>query len=389
MLKKVLYISPNGYLGGAERFVLNACIGHKTIGKYQPVIVFLNDGELVNIVRELNIDHYVLKNTFKFKNTYALFKAILEISAFIKELRPNIIHSTMPYAHIFLSLLFLKEKFVKVWFQHGPVGGTLDKIASLFRSDRIYFNSHYLQQVHHRTSWRNNTKNTDIIVNLGIDCDEVKAEESEKVRNLYLKNEQELLFITAGRICEWKGYESLIIALQNLSLRKPELIKRIKLLIIGEAKSDRDKPYEEKLRKISQDLIKNKTIEFIPFQKSLKPFYSAADVFFHTSTIAEPFGLVVAEAMAQGTLVVGGAVGGVCDILVDGKTGFSFNSHLESGVKELESIIEVKILNQNKTEKDILANNGKKLIIENYSIKAMVALLENDYDKLSSQNLSV
>jgi len=59
--------------------------------------------------------------------------------------------------------------------------------------------------------------------------------------------------------------------------------------------------------------------EFLPISEVVK-LYSLASVFVCPS-IYEPFGLINIEAMACGTPVVGAAVGGIPEIVVDGETG--------------------------------------------------------------------
>ena len=55
--------------------------------------------------------------------------------------------------------------------------------------------------------------------------------------------------------------------------------------------------------------------------------YSYAAIFCCPS-IYEPFGIINLEAMACGTPVVGSAVGGICEVVVDGETGFLVDPHL-------------------------------------------------------------
>jgi starch synthase len=59
--------------------------------------------------------------------------------------------------------------------------------------------------------------------------------------------------------------------------------------------------------------------EFLP-EGQIKKLYSLASVFVCPS-IYEPFGLINIEAMACGAPVVGAAVGGIPEIVVDGQTG--------------------------------------------------------------------
>jgi glycosyltransferase involved in cell wall biosynthesis len=62
----------------------------------------------------------------------------------------------------------------------------------------------------------------------------------------------------------------------------------------------------------------------VPFQSDpavVADYYRAADVFVHTAR-AEAFGKTATESMACGTPVVATAVGGLCDQILPGETGF-------------------------------------------------------------------
>lgn len=71
---------------------------------------------------------------------------------------------------------------------------------------------------------------------------------------------------------------------------------------------------------------------------ALSAAYASADVFVFPSAL-ETFGLVVVEAMASGSPVVGARVGGVPDVIAVGETGFTFDigdtAGLIDGVRRL------------------------------------------------------
>jgi glycosyltransferase involved in cell wall biosynthesis len=74
--------------------------------------------------------------------------------------------------------------------------------------------------------------------------------------------------------------------------------------------------------------------------EELSQAYASADIFVFPSAL-ESFGLVVVEAMAAGLPVVASRVGGVCDVVEEGRTGYTFNvgdvDALVEGVRRIAS----------------------------------------------------
>lgn len=383
MSETVLYISPNGYLGGAERFILNACLGHLQFGHYHPHILFFNDGEFVEMVKKLDIPHTVIKNKFRLSSPLKLYRATREISKIIEKVRPKVINATMPYSQIVLNLCPKENTIVNVWFQHGPVGGKLDKLCAKLKVDHIFFNTDYLRKLHYATAEQRKPQLGDSILHYGIETKPGNAEMVQQIRNNYLQSDKGLLMIAAGRICEWKGYHTIIQALKNIWEASPEKLKSHKFILVGDVKRESDRAYMYRLKEMAKELVECGVFEFVPFKENLNDYFKASNIFIHSSTTPEPFGLVVAEAMTQDTLVIGGANGGVTEVLKEGETGLTFEGHTELATKQLEEILE-KVLTSFYTDPKYsqMIAQAKALILNEFSIPLMVENLERKYGEL-------
>lgn len=374
--KNILYISPNGYFGGAEKALIDFAFSHKKYGKYSPLILFFKKGEAYDIAKKKGIEIHHLKSTFKLSNPLQFIRACLEIRNFIKNHNIKFINSCMPYSHIviFFSTLFLNTK--NIWYQHGPVGGLLDKISSLFPVSQIFFNSAYTQKWHEETCLLNEPDLKKSIARYCIYEQQIDKDKVLNIRGTYKKNQDQLLLLQAGRICSWKSYET---TLKAISILENDL-KCINLLIIGSPKRQEDQKYYKMLQEMVTKLNLKKYVQFIPFVQDIQNYMKASDIFIHTSKTPEPFGLVVAEAMLTNTFVIGSSKGGISDILINNITGKSFDTTVEDSHLLLAKILEDIIKDKELIYKTI--DKAKDHIKSNHQPKNTIKQIEKLYDKI-------
>lgn len=174
------------------------------------------------------------------------------------------------------------------------------------------------------------------------------------------------LILYVGRVSEDKGLGSLIKAVPLVLKDFP----RAKFLIVGE-----DYGYLSRLKALVRKSGVEKSVALLGrlSDEELVRVYKKADAFVLPSEL-EAFGIVVIEAMASGLPVVVSNVGGMKNIVHDGVNGLLFEV---GNSKQLAEKI-ISLFNDEHLRVK-LAENGRKTVLENYSIEKVVDKLEKLY----------
>ena len=178
------------------------------------------------------------------------------------------------------------------------------------------------------------------------------------------KNKKEKVVLSVSRITEQKGVGYL-----------PELVQRVtseipstKFLIVG------DGAVLSSLERMINSLSISDNVEFLGFisRDRLLEMYRLSDVFVSTS-IYEPFGLVILEAMASGKPVAAFSLGGIKEIVRDNIDGFL----VPPCRIDLLSESIVKLLSNHQLRSEC-GNNARKRALE-YDWRNVITMLENVY----------
>ena len=123
-------------------------------------------------------------------------------------------------------------------------------------------------------------------------------------------DEGAVLAITVSALAAGKGHRDLLRATRAASARAPML----KLWIVGAG------PLERELREESLTLGLEARVQFLGFRTDIQALLHAAD-FFCLATQSEGLGSSILEAMSAGLPVVATRVGGIPEIVEEGRTG--------------------------------------------------------------------
>lgn len=212
-----------------------------------------------------------------------------------------------------------------------------------------------------------------VILN-GIDFDRVEvsgAEARERIRREFLPNGGDLLLIVA-RLHPEKGHHYLFEALPELRKR---LNQRMKLIVAGTG------PFEGVYKKEVEKLGCDDLVSFVGFRNDIPDLMSASDLVVLPS-LAEAFGLVLAESLYLGTPVVASRVGGIPEIIEDGVDGLLV---APGDSKALTDTI-VELLND-KPRLRTLAGKGRSRIAGGFRFEQMVRAYEEVYSELSRESV--
>jgi len=212
------------------------------------------------------------------------------------------------------------------------------------------------------------------VIPMGVDVGKFNINKRNSLKNDF---NSERCILTAARLIPIKGINYLIQSMMLILQSFP----KAKLVICG------DGPEKESLQKLAEELGISEHVCFkgyIPHDEMVQ-YYMSADVFVLPSVeiggYKEGLGVVLIEAMACGTPVIGTNVGGITDIITDDYNGLLV---AERSPEDIAKKV-IKIL----TDKDYaeqLRQNALTTVCSNYSWSSIAEEFNQIYSQLSGKN---
>ncbi|MCL5945313.1 MAG: glycosyltransferase family 4 protein [Planctomycetes bacterium] len=190
-----------------------------------------------------------------------------------------------------------------------------------------------------------------------------------------LRGEQSFpVIVLVGRISPWKGQDIFIRSAGQVLKTFPDC----RFQIVGSALFGED-ALETQLKQLAASLGVGDRVEFLGFRKDVPEIIAAGTLLVHASTVSEPFGQVIIQAMAECKPVVATRGGGVLEIVDDGVTG------LLVPMKDVHAMADAicKILS-NPDQAAEMGRAGNKKFLEKFTIEKTIENLQEVYAAMSS-----
>ncbi len=319
------------------------------------------------------IDHNSIKLIFlNFKTRY-FFLGLYKLVRVLKNNKIQIIH-THGYESGFwgrLAAWFIKTPIIIV-HEHGKTLWKkrrhllFERFAGKYTDLRIAVSKDVMQL---RIKMEKTPKKKIILIPNGVKVFNNQIINVDKIKNELNLDKYKFIIGTVGRLVEAKAYHVLIDAFEKI---KSE-IRNSCLIIIG------DGYLKKQLREYVNYKFIKEDVYFLGERKDVNTTIKIFNVFV-LSSIREGLPVSMLEAMAAKIPVVCTNVGGIPDVIQNGKNGLLVT--INDASKLAEKIIFVLT---NKKERDLLIKNALNSINEKYSIESVTSKIEDLYIRLAKR----
>ncbi len=322
---RILFVQSQTEIGGAETALL-ALTRSLSRENVQPVVALLGFGRgpLGDQLRAQGVT-VVNVPAARFRHLAAAARTIRAIARLIRDERITAVVANGGHPLLFARPAALLAQVPCIWWVHGcepndSLRGDFNTWAvSLLGADRFVANSAFTA----KSLIRMFPEATSVdVVPPGIHLAACRPRRSRQACRAALGIAADAFAVGIfGRLQPWKG--------QDVFLKAAAALKRnrqgCRLLVVGGAQFGLDPEYPVKLRRLSADFGLNGDVLFLGHREDVPDLMNSCDVVVHASIAPEPWGLVLAEAMAAGVPVIATRHGGPLEMIEDGVTGMFYS----------------------------------------------------------------
>jgi glycosyltransferase involved in cell wall biosynthesis len=308
-MKRVVLISASAKPGGAER-------GFATLARllpahgWEPIPVLLEDGPL----RDWLEPPVTVLDAGRTRNLLRTGATIRELARIMRRNDAAAVVSNLSKTHVYGGAAAALAHVPAIWWQRDLArGSAVERVAARVPAAVVVCNSEASAAAQRRL-----TPGREVVaVYPGASVAEARgALGSGRAIREQLGWDDAFVVGIVGRLQPWKGQRAFLEAAALIAAQRPDA----RFAIVGGAILGWEGDYPDELRRLAAGLGIADRVHFAGHQDDVFPWYDALDVVVHAST-AEPFGRVVAEAMALGKPLVAATTGGALEIVENERSG--------------------------------------------------------------------
>ncbi|MBI4707079.1 MAG: glycosyltransferase [Candidatus Omnitrophica bacterium] len=370
----ILYLSDTGDIIGGGEFSLIDLLKSLDRSEFNPCVVMPFEGSFSEIVKKLGVPVEIvsLKKIKNPLNIFASVAALKQLSGTIKKYKIDLVHSNSTGGMAFLGSLAAKfNKTPFVWHVRTMDCGVIN-FAQGFLATKIVA----ISKATKKKFWWLPSRNKILVIYNGVDLRKFNIEVDRLgIRKSLGCGDNEFLVGTVGRYHAIKGYKFFIKA-AGIVLK---VIPRVKFFVVG-LDYDENNKILVNLRKSAKRYNLEDKITFLDKKENTVEVISSLDVFVLPS-LTESFGRVLVEAMAAKKPIVSFNVGGVSEVIEDGRTGILVKS------KDYKMLAEkIIFLLQNPEMARSMGDAGRRRCEELFDLNLCVKIIQSLYKELRYEN---
>lgn len=283
--------------GGAEKTLSHLVEFGRDLGIRWSVL-FLEDGPMAAATRELGVPALVFE-AGRLRHPHRYIRTVGRIASFARQRGVDALLGWMTKGQIYSGAAAAVSGITSIWYQHGVPSSRdlLERVATGLPARGILACSRNVAAAQGMLRPRRRVE----VVYPGVDLrlfDSGPLSSSPDARVLLGLPAEGPLIGAFGRLQRWKGFHTVLEAMKLLVASHPDAT----CVFVG-GRHDLEPAYEAWLRNRSAALGLDSHVRFAGFQENVEDWMKAMDIVVHTA-VGEPFGMVVAEAMALGKPLV-------------------------------------------------------------------------------------
>jgi len=311
---KVVYLVSVSVIGGAEMSLL-MLLANLNRQQFAPVVILPKKGPLFERIQALGVDLKLLPlNKINIRNPLPYMKTVWSLVKILRSHRIDLLHCNTGICNQYGMIAAKLARLPVVTHTRNILGKRAFKRMFLGGADVLIANSRAVADCY--AKYISKDQRVEIIYN-AVDTKYFHPENGYISRSRYNISKGELVIGQIAQITPSKGQDIFIRALAQVVRIHPN----VRALIVGDNTIIDDSGwFLDELKQLVKELGLVDKVIFTGFVENMVNIYSCLDMVVLPSK-SEGFGRTIAEAMAMTKPIIATKVGGIPEIVVEGKTG--------------------------------------------------------------------